>query len=214
MNERLLPPREVYKRLGVHYMTVKRWIYSGRIRAVKTPTGRWLIPESEVARILGGAGAGGTRAVIYARVRSSDQRGDLERQVEYLRQYCAARGYSVVDVLSDVASGLRTDRRGLMKLLDHVTKGEADAVVVTHRDRLTRFGFEYLERLFSSFGARMEVVFGGEPKDSREELVDDMMELIASFAGRLYGTRSHRRKELVEGFKELVEEVERGGEGD
>ena len=68
MNERLLPPREVYKRLGVHYMTVKRWIYSGRIRAVKTPTGRWLIPESEVARMLGGgAGAGGTRAVIYAR---------------------------------------------------------------------------------------------------------------------------------------------------
>ncbi|MGC8696786.1 MAG: helix-turn-helix domain-containing protein, partial [Conexivisphaera sp.] len=54
MNERLLPPREVYKRLGVHYMTVKRWIYSGRIKAVKTPTGRWLIPESEVVRILGG----------------------------------------------------------------------------------------------------------------------------------------------------------------
>ena len=138
MNERLLPLREACRRLGIHFVTLKRWIYSGKIRAVKTPTGRWMIPESEIEGIIGGKGeVREVRAVIYARVSSSDQKSDLERQVEYLTQYCTAKGYRVVDVLSDIASGLKANRRGLMKLFNYVVNKQVDVVVITYNDRLT-----------------------------------------------------------------------------
>ena len=210
MSERLLPPREACRKLGIHFVTLKRWIYSGKIRAVKTPTGRWMIPESEVERIIGGKEeVKEVRAVIYARVGSSDQKKDLERQVQYLTQYCSAKGYRVVDVLSDVASGLKADRRGLLKLFNYVVNKQVDVVIVTYKDRLTRFGFEYLEYFFKQFGVRIEVVYGEETKDACQELVEDLLAIVTSFAGKLYGMRSNRKKRLVQGFKKLLEEVEK-----
>jgi len=210
MTERLLPPREACRRLGISFITLKRWIYSGKIRAVKTPTGRWMIPESEIERIIGGKGeAKEVRAAIYARVSSSDQKGDLERQIQYLTQYCSAKGYRVVGILSDVASGLKTNRRGLYKLFKHVVNKEVDVLVVTYKDRLTRFGFEYLEYFFKRYGVRIEVVYGEEPKDAYQELVEDLLAIVTSFAGKLYGMRSHKKKRLVQGFRKLLEEVEK-----
>ena len=106
-------PKEVCQRLGISYSTLSRWVREGRIRAVRTAGGVFRVPESEVRRIAEGLPISReVRAVIYARVSSSDQRSDLERQVQYLTQYCSSKGYRVVDVLSDVASGLKTDRRG------------------------------------------------------------------------------------------------------
>ncbi|OYT52833.1 MAG: IS607 family transposase [Desulfurococcales archaeon ex4484_217_2] len=209
MTERLLPPREACRRLGISFITLKRWIYSGKIRAVKTPTGRWMIPESEVERIIGGKEeVKEVRAVIYARVSSSDQKGDLERQIEYLTQYCTAKGYKVIDILSDIASGLKTNRRGLLKLFNYVVNKQVDIVVITYRDRLTRFGFEYLEYFFSQYGVKIEVVYGEESKDAYQELVEDLIAIVTSFAGKLYGMRSHKKKKLVQEFKKLLEEVE------
>ncbi len=210
MTERLLPPREACRRLGISFITLKRWIYSGRIRAVKTPTGRWMIPESEIERIISGKGVSKEiKAIIYARVSSPDLRKDLERQIEYLTQYCSAKGYRLVDILSDIASGLKTNRRGLLKLFNYVVDRQVDAVVVTYKDRLTRFGFEYLEYFFKQYGVRIEVVYGEEPKDAYQELIEDLLAIITSFASKLYGMRSHKKKKLVHGFKKLLEEVEK-----
>jgi predicted site-specific integrase-resolvase len=169
------------------------------------------IPESEVRRIAEGLPVSReVRAIVYARVSSADQKSDLERQVQYLTRYCSSKGYRVVDVLSDVASGLKTDRKGLLKLFNYIVNRQVDVVVVAYRDRLTRFGFEYLEYFFKQYGVRVEVVFGEEPRDTYQELVEDLMEIVTSFAGRLYGLRSHKKKRLVEGFKKLLEEVEKG----
>ncbi len=210
MSERLLSPREACRRLGIHYVTLKRWIYSGKIRAVRTPTGRWMIPESEVERIIGGkAEAKEVRTVIYARVSSSDQKSDLERQIQYLTQYCSAKGYRVVEILSDVASGLKTNRRGLLKLFNYVVNKQIDVVVVTYKDRLTRFGFEYLEYFFKQYGVKIEVVYGEETKNAYQELVEDLLAIVTSFAGKLYGMRSHKKRSLIQGFKHLLEEVEK-----
>jgi len=208
MSERLLPPREACRRLGIHFVTLKRWIYSGKIRAVKTPTGRWMIPESEVERIIGGKEeVKEVRAVIYTRVSSSDQKSDLERQIEYLTQYCTTKGYKVIDILSDIASGLKTNRRGLLKLFNYVVNKQADIVVITYRDRLTRFGFEYLEYFFSQYGVKIEVVYGEEPKGAYQELVEDLIAIVTSFACKLYGMRSHKVKKLKETVeKELKED--------
>jgi len=212
--ERLLRPKEVCQRLGISYSTLSRWVREGRIRAIRTAGGKYRVPESEVRRIAEGLPVSKeVRAVIYARVSSSDQRSDLERQIQYLTEYCASKGYRVIDVLSDVASGLKTDRRGLLKLFNYVVNRQVDVVVVTYRDRLTRFGFDYLEYFFEQYGVRVEVVFGEEPKDAHQELVEDLIEIITSFAGKLYGMRSRKKKELVEGFKKLLEEVERDERG-
>ena len=203
-------PKEVCKRLGISYSTLSRWVREGRIKAVRTAGGVFRIPESEVRRIAEGLPISKeVRAVIYARVGSSEQRSDLEWQIQYLTQYCSSKGYKVVDVLSDVASGLKTDRKGLLKLFNYVVNRQVDVVVVTYRDRLTRFSFEYLEHFFNQHGVRVEVVFGEEPKDAYQELVEDLIEIVSSFAEKLYGMRSHKKKKLVEGFKKLLEEVEK-----
>ncbi|WP_048058979.1 IS607 family transposase [Desulfurococcus amylolyticus] len=211
MSERLLRPKEVCQRLGISYSTLSRWVREGRIKAIRTAGGKYRIPESEVRRIIEGVPAGEVRAVVYARVSSSDQKSDLERQVQYLTQYCSAKGYRVVDVLTDIASGLKADRRGLLKLFEYVVNKQVDVVVVAYRDRLTRFGFEYLEHFFRQYGVRIEVIYGDEPKDAHRELVEDLIEIATSFAGKLYGLRSHKKKKFLEEFKKLLEEVEKGG---
>ena len=209
----MLRPKEVCRRLGISYSTLSRWVREGRIRAIRTAGGKYRIPESDVRRIAEGLLISKeVRAIIYARVSSNDQKSDLERQIQYLTEYCASKGYKVIDVLSDVASGLKTDRRSLLKLFDYVVNKQVDMVVVTYRDRLTRFGFEYLEFFFKQYGVRIEVVFGEGPKDAYQELVEDLVEVITSFAGELYGMKS-RKKKLVDGFKKLLEEVEKGEQG-
>ncbi|ESQ23883.1 MAG: putative site-specific integrase-resolvase [uncultured Acidilobus sp. JCHS] len=208
-SERLLRPKEVCQRLGISYPTLARWVREGKIKAIRTAGGKYRVPESEVRRIAEGLPASKeVRAVIYARVSSPGQRGDLEGQVQYLKQYCSSKGYRVVNVLSDIASGLRADRKGLLRLLEYVTNRRVDVVVVAYRDRLTRFGLEYLEYFFRQHGVRVEAVLGEEPKEAHQELVEDLVEVVNSFAGRLYGLRSRRKRMLVEGFKKLLKEVE------
>ena len=209
MSERLLRPKDVCRLLGVSYVTLRRWIKEGKIKAVQTLGGKYRIPESEVKRLLNGVEAREIRAIIYARVSFSDQKSDLERQIQYLTQYCSAKGYKVIDVLSDIAGGLKTNRRGLQKLFNYIVNKQVDVVVVTYKDRLTRFGFEYLEYFFKQFGVRIEVVYGEEPRDTYQELVEDLLAVVTSFAGKLYGMRSHRKKKLVQGLKKLLEEVEK-----
>jgi len=211
VSERLLRPKEACRLLGVSYSTLRRWIKEGRIKAVQTLGGKYRIPESEVRRLLSGAVGREVKAIIYARVSSGNQRSDLERQVQYLIQYCSAKGYGVVDVLSDVASGLNTERRSLLKLFNYVVNRQIDVVVVTYKDRLTRFGFEYLEYFFNQYGVKIEAVYGEEPKDTSQELIEDLITIVTHFAGKLYGLRSRRERVLVEGFKKLLEEVEKSG---
>jgi excisionase family DNA binding protein len=207
--ERLLRPKEVCQRLGISYPTLARWVREGKIRAVRTAGGKYRIPESEVRRIAEGLPVSKeVRAVIYARVSSPEQKGDLEGQVQHLKQYCSSKGYKVVDVLSDIASGLRADRKGLLRLLDYVVNRQVDVVVVAYRDRLTRFGLEYLEYFFRQYGVRVEAALGEEPKEAHQELIEDLVEVVSSLAGRLYGLRSRRKRMLVEGFKKLLKEVE------
>ena len=94
----------------------------------------------------------------------------------------------------------------LSKLFDMVEKKEIGTVIVTFKDRLTRFGLKYLERCFASHGVRIEVANGEEPKDAYQELVEDLIALVSSFAGKLYGLRSHKYEKVIEGVKQLIAE--------
>ena len=197
--ERLLRPKEACQLLGISYSTLLQWIREGKIRAVTTEGGKYRIPYSEVRKYLERRDE--SRAVIYARVSSADQKEDLERQINYLTNYATAKGYKVVKVLKDVASCLNTQRKGLLKLFKLVENGSVDVVLITYKDGLTRFGFEYLEEFFSAMGTRIEAVFGEELKDATQELVEDLISIITSFAGKIYGMRSHKKTLLVQGVK-------------
>jgi len=200
--ERLYKVSDVARMLNVSAVAVRKWIKSGKLGAKRVGK-LWMIPESELKCFLGEK-TREIRAVIYARVSSHKQKedGNLDRQVERLRAYCSARGYRVVDVITDVASGLKEDRSRLQKLFDIVEKRQADIVVVEFKDRLTRFGFEYLKRYFESHGVRVDVVEESE-KGYMEELIEDFVSIVTSFAARIYGKRSQKFKEI----KKVVEEV-------
>ena len=205
MPERLYRTTEVAKILNISWSTVKRWVKEGKIKAIRVGH-RWRIPESEILRLLGEKKGEETRCVIYARVSSHKQKrdGNLDRQVERLRQYASAKGYKIIDIITDVASGLKEDRKGLHKLFDLVVRRKVDVVLVEFKDRLTRFGFEYLQRFFTSHGVRIEVVEEGEPKSYMEELIEDFIAIMTSFASRIYGRRSQKFRKLKKCVKEVV----------
>jgi putative resolvase len=166
MPEKLYTTGEVAKIFGVSYVAVKKWAYSGKIKYIKTPGGKYRYPESEIRRLLGEQMPKG-KVAIYARVSSADQKEDLERQKQKLIEYAKSKGYQDIEVIEDTASGLNENRKGLNKLFKLVTERQIEAVFITHKDRLTRFGFKYLEAFFSSYGCRIETMDSEKVKEPR-----------------------------------------------
>ncbi|HIC96226.1 TPA: IS607 family transposase, partial [Candidatus Bipolaricaulota bacterium] len=132
---------EAARMLGVTPQTLRLWVRQGKIKALKTPGGRYRYPLSEIRRLRGDITIDRKRAILYARVSSTDQKSDLEEQLNFLKKKASEMGLEVVKVLKDTASGLDESRRGYLKVLDSVIKGEADVILITYQDRLTRFGF-------------------------------------------------------------------------
>jgi len=181
--------------LGLHPMTVRRWIKAGRIQVI--PVGREVrIPRSEVERLVGKID--GRLLVLYGRVSGHGQKDDLDGQLQRLQAWATMERKGVETlVLSDIGSGLKASRRQLQRLLKLVCEDKVAEVAITYEDRLTRFGQEYLETLFTCFGVTLTVLEPGEEKTPEQDLTDDLLALIASFSGRRYGMRSHKQKELL-----------------
>jgi len=176
--ERYYRTGEVAKLLRVSFITVKRWIYQGKIKAIKNPAGRWLIPESEINRLLGIKPIKKERAVLYARVSLYGRKDHLERQLERLRSYAKEKGYEIAFELEEIASGLNENRRKLWRALKMIKDDKADVIIVEFKDRLARFGFKYLESIVESYGGRIEVVENEIDKDAMQELVEDLISII------------------------------------
>lgn len=180
------------KKMGVSYKTAFRWWKAGKLDAYQLDTGTVIVREpaqpQEAAQV-----------ALYARVSSADQKEDLERQMQRLKDYAASHGYQVSRTVSELASGLNDSRPKLMKLLTDLSIG---IIVVEHRDRLTRFGFNYIEQLMQTQGRRIEVIF---PSDTDNDLVDDFSAVITSMASRIYGRRTSKQR--AEKIKQCVEQV-------
>ena len=202
--ERYLTPSEVAQIFGMSRSGVIKWIREGKIKAIEV-NGRWRIPYSEIERLLSGGGRV-KQVAIYARV-SPTQKDYLERQLVALREWVRKTlgEVSVIEV-KDIGSGLKEDREGLKKLIELAKRRQIDAVVVAYKDRLTRFGFEYLVELFKAYGVNVIVAFQDE-KDYMQELVEDFVEIVKSFASRIYGHRSHKYEKVIK----CVEDLEKDG---
>jgi excisionase family DNA binding protein len=182
--------------LGLHPFTVRRWIKQGKIQAVRVGL-EARIPRTEIERLVGKTDE--RLLILYGRVSGQGQRDDLATQVARLEQWAKTERSGIPSVvLSDIGSGLSTTRRQLARLLKMVCEDRVGEVAITSADRLTRFGQDYLELLFESFGVRLTILEPENEQTPEQELTQDLLTLIASFSGRLYGLRSQKQKELLQ----------------
>jgi putative resolvase len=183
---------EYAKKMGVTYKTAFRWWKAGKLDAYQLDTGTVIVREpAQPQEALGVA--------LYARVSSADQKADGTRQLDRLREYALSRGYQVAKEVTEIASGLNDQRPKLMKLLLDASIG---TIVIEHKDRLTRFGFNYIEQLLHMQGRKLEVIF---PSETDNELVDDFVAVITSMCSRIYGRRNSKRR--AEQVKKCIEQV-------
>ena len=197
--------RTFAERIGVRYETAWRWFKSGKIKGRQLDTGTIIVTEDfdepvQVDMIV----------VVYARVSANENRPKLDTQAERLGAYYAARGWKVHKVVKEVGSGINDGRKKLLALLADPT---VKIIVVEHKDRLTRFGFKYIETLLAVQGRSIEVVNLAE--NPLEDLIADLVSIIYSFSSRLYGQRRAKRKtEQIVKELELQAQIEKGGEKD
>ena len=193
--------KEVAEFLGVSTKTIRRYDEEGKLPMHRTEGNHRIILREDLLCLLEEKGllyddrVMQKKDVIYARVSSHDQKrsGDLDRQIVFLIEHTAGLQNPVV--LKEVGSGLNDGRVQLQKLLHMVCRGEVRNVYVTYKDRLTRFGYRYLETIFELHGVSIIVVKDREvEKQVYEEFVEDMLSLLASFSGKLYGLRGKKSK--------------------
>lgn len=202
MDERLISLKETATILGVVPKTLREWDDNGTLKAVRTKGGHRRYRKSDIENYLGVKVVHPDieselkrRVVIYGRVSSHDQKqkGDLDRQCQRLSEYCAKQHYTVEYIIKDVGSGLSDARTGFNRLLDLAFDKKISRVVIENKDRLTRFQFNILVRVFNNYSVEIECVDKQENGDEAE-LVNDIMMLMASFSGKLYGRRSAKRR--------------------
>jgi putative resolvase len=193
------------KQMGVRYETAWRWFRDGKIQGRRIGAHTIIITEGIITEGQAEpAPALAPRVAIYARVSSVEHTSHLESQAERLAAYCAARGYQIARVVKEVGSGVNDARPKLLALLADQGIG---LIVVEHRDRLTRFGFRYLDTLLKGQGRAIEVVKQAE--NGTEDLLADLTAIVSSFCARLYGQRRAKRQTEV-----IVRELAAKGDGD
>ena len=186
---------KVAKQLNKSAQTLRNWEKTGElIPAYKTKSGYRYYTEEQINKLLGIEEK--ERVTIgYCRVSSRKKQDDLERQTENMKNYLCAKGYKF-EIITDIGSGINYNKVGLNILLDKVIKGEVDKVVVLHKDRLLRFGFELVENLCKRYGTSIEVV-DNTPKTEEQELVEDLVQIITVFSCKLQGKRANKMKKVI-----------------
>lgn len=193
--------REAAEILGVHPRTLYKWEERGQIDVIRTPGGQRLFDvEGYLASARGDLAVGceddqlaetGRLRIIYARVSSHGQKDDLQRQVEDLRE-----SYPQHRLIKDIGSGVNLNRRGLRQIIDLAIQGRVRELVVSHKDRLARFGYELIVDLIKDYsGGTVVVVNSTEDLEPEEELVKDVLTIMNVFVARMNGMRKYRKRE-------------------
>lgn len=191
--------------LGVSITTLRRWEAEGRLIAEHTPGGHRrydlakLRPEQYRA-----SREGDRKTIAYARVLSHDQKDDLERQKQGLELYCARQGWTF-EVVADLGSGMNDNKKGLKTLLSQIIDGSVGRLVISHKDRLLRFGAELVFAICEAKNVEVVIINQGEDTTFEEDLAKDVLEIITVFSARLYGLRSQKNQKLLDGMKQAVE---------
>jgi predicted site-specific integrase-resolvase len=174
--------KEYAKEMDVTYRTAQNWHYEGKIDSFKSESGSIYVncKDNDIKE---------DYVVIYARVSSTQNKDNLDSQANRLVRYAIARGYQIKEVIKEIGSGINDNRTKLNKLLE---SDKPTKIIVEHKDRLTRLGFNYIETLLKRVDCEIEVV--NEVDTNKEDLIQDFTSIITSFCARIYGQRRNKRK--------------------
>ena len=178
--------KDYANKLGISYITAYRHFQSGSLKGFQLPTGTIIVEEKETKEELKKTN---TKAALYARVSSSENKDNLKTQLDRLRTYAGAKGYTIVKEVGEIGSGLNPKRKKLISLL---SDDKYDIIIVEHKDRLARFGTELVELLLNKLDRKLEII--NQTDNETEDIIQDLISIITSFSARIYGQRQSKRK--------------------
>ncbi len=209
MNNRFVKIGEAAKLLGVSVQALRNWETEGKIMpSHRTPGGQRMYDLAELL----GVNDKTYPTIAYARVSSNDQKEDLERQHAVLEAFCHKNGWQT-EIIRDLGSGMNYNKKGLLRLLELIVRGQMSRLVLTHKDRLLGFGADLIFRICELQGIEIVIINKGEQLSFEEELTGDVLEIMTVFCAKLYGRRSHKSKKLAEEIENIVSEAEQKQKG-
>ena len=185
-------PKEFAELLNVSVLTLQRWDNAGKLKAFRNPTNRRYYTYEQYQKYMGITTLN-KKTVIYTRVSTSNQKDALKNQVEFLKQYVNGKGIIVDTVIEDYGSGLNYNRKQWNKLIDECMTNEIGTIIITHKDRFVRFGFDWFEKFLNKFGVKF-IIVNNESLSPQEELVQDIISILHVFSCRIYGLRKYEKK--------------------
>jgi putative resolvase len=184
-------------RIGRATSTVRRWEREGKLTARRLPSGQRYFDESDVRAMLGGA-PGKRLTVVYCRVSRAGQRDELASQVKAMEQYCRAGAIAVDEWIQEVGGGMNFRRKRFLAMIERIQRGETGRILIAHKDRLVRFGFDLPDHLSREHGCGI-VVVNQESLSPEQEMAEDLLAIVHTFSCRLSGMRKYR-KQIKEDF--------------
>lgn len=192
---------EAAKYLGYRVQTLQKWDREGKLKpASRTKTNRREYTKAQLDLFLGRKIQSDRKIYAYCRVSSPSQKSDLLNQRKLLELYCANKGYVSVEYIEEIGGGLNFNRKRLQQIFSDVQKGLVSNIIVTHKDRLCRFGFDFLNFVCAENNCSLEVI-NAETTSPEQEVTEDLMTIIHCFSSRLYGLRKYNKQ-----IKKMVEE--------
>jgi len=172
--------------------TLQKWDRAGILKAHRTPTGRRYYTHDQYLEYRGLKATRAGATIVYARVSSQGQKPDLQNQVAALKDFCQRQGFTVDEWIEEVGSGLNYQRKAFNRIMEEIELGRVQRLIIAHKDRLVRFGFEWFAAFCERHGTDL-VVVNGETLSPEQELVQDLLSIVHVFSVRLYGLRSYKK---------------------
>ena len=197
-------PGEFAKMLNVTVKTLQNWDNAKKLIAYRNPQGRRFYTHAQYEAYMGIQNENKVgKTIIYGRVSSNGQKEDLENQISFLREFANARGMIVDQVMTDVGSGLNYKRKKWNALLDDCFGGKVSTIIIAHKDRFVRFGYEWFESFLKNRGVKI-IVVTNDKLSPQQELVEDLVSIIHVFSCRIYGLRKYKKKIAGERFEKSL----------
>jgi len=197
--------REAANVLGVTPKTLRIWANEGKIETKKTIGGHRRFVINDILKE-DNIKISNLKTIGYARVSTSEQKEDLQRQKKILEMYCAKNGWSF-EIIEDLGSGINYNKKGLNRLMKLIFTGEVDRLIITHKDRLLRLGGDLIFNMCEHFNTEVIIINQSKDISFEEELTKDVLEIITVFSAKLYGRRSHANKKLLEDLENNISEI-------
>lgn len=199
-------PHEFAKLIGKSVSTLRRWDTEGRLPAKRGLGNQRFYDDSDIAKALNieSKNESNNKVIIYCRVSTNNQKPELETQIKAMETFCLNAGMPIEKIFTEIGGGLNFKRKVFTSLMKSIRTGDTKHIVVAHKDRLARFGFDFIEEFASWYGCQITVV-NQESLSPQQEMVEDLMAIIHCFSCRLYGLKRYKKAEL----KKFIEPIDK-----